>query len=202
MPFEPLSAARPELLIDGKSQSGLTAGLLAMFIEESVDALSRCELTVNNWGTSDTGIDFLYFDRKLIDFGKKISVVTGSGDSRATIFDGHISGIEARFFQKDRQAELTVLAEDRLQDLRMTRRTRSFETMTDSDIFRAIASDHGLQISIDLTIDAQRRIIAQVNQSDLAFLFEHAQTIDAQIWAEGDNLYVQSRCKRNKGESS
>ena len=39
---------------------------------------------------------------------------------------------------------IAVLAEDRLQDLRMTRRTRTFADMTDADVLPQIASDHGL----------------------------------------------------------
>src|SRR5260370_28473293 len=41
-------------------------------------------------------------------------------------------------------AQVLVLAEDLLQDLRMTRRTRSFEDMSDEDVIRQIAQEHSL----------------------------------------------------------
>ena len=46
---------------------------------------------------------------------------------------------------------ITVLAEDRLQDLRMTRRSRSFEKATLADVARRIAGEHGLEPRIDFS---------------------------------------------------
>jgi phage protein D len=62
-----------------------------------------------------------------------------------------------------------VLADDKLQDLRMTRRTRTFADKSDSDAMRSIASDHSLTSDIDVS-GPTHKVLAQVNQSDLAFL--------------------------------
>jgi uncharacterized protein len=88
-----------------------------------------------------------------------------------------------------------VLAEDRLQDLRMTRRTRTFTDKTDEYIFRSIAKDHSLSDDINLP-GGQHRVIAQVNQSDLAFLRERARAIDAEVWVSGSTLHVANRSGR------
>src|SRR5690606_381170 len=101
---------------------------------------------------------------------------------------------------QSRPPELTVLAEDRFQDLRMARRTRSFEDVTDEDVFRRIASDHGLTPEIDAGAAVRHKVLAQVNQSDLAFLRERARAIDAEVWVKGDTLYVASRSRRGGEE--
>jgi len=43
------------------------------------------------------------------------------------------------------------------------------------------------------------RVLAQVNQSDLAFLRGRARAIDAEVWVEADTLHVQARARRDNG---
>jgi phage protein D len=101
---------------------------------------------------------------------------------------------------REKPHEFLVLAEDRLQDLRMTRRSRTFEDSSDADIFSQIAGDHGLQNEVDAT-GPTHRIIAQVNQSDLAFMRERACAVDAELWIEDNVLHVQSRGRRDMGSA-
>ena len=193
-----LYAARPSFSVDGQAEADLSQGLLSMMVEETADGLYRCEATFSNWGPTPAGQGYLYLDRRLLDFGRAISVEAGDQDSRARIFDGVITGLSASHLQ-DQPPQVTVLAEDRLQDLRMTRRTRTFEDVSDEDVFRQIASEHSLapEISVD---GPTHRALAQVNQSDLAFVRERARAVDAELWVEGRSLHVQSRADRNAGE--
>jgi phage protein D len=94
-----------------------------------------------------------------------------------------------------------VLAEDRLQDLRMTRRTRTFEDVSDRDVIDQIAAAQSLRTEVDID-GPTYPVLAQVNQSDLAFLRERAQAIDAEVWVAGDTLFAQARGRRNLGEVS
>jgi phage protein D len=80
----------------------------------------------------------------------------------------------------------------------MTRRTRTFEQVSDSDLFQQIASQHSLQASLDVS-GPTHKIIAQVNQSDLALVRERARSIDAEVWIDGTTLHVQSRAARQTG---
>jgi phage protein D len=98
-----------------------------------------------------------------------------------------------------RPPEILIKAEDRLQDLRMTRRTRTFENISDSDLFQQIASQQGLQADIDVS-GPTYKVLAQVNQSDLAFLRERARAVDAEVWVDDTTLSVQSRAKRNAND--
>lgn len=113
------------------------------------------------------------------------------------VFAGRITGIEGAY-PMARPPELVVLAEDRFQDLRLRRRTRSFENKTDEDVFKAIASANGLTPQVDVDGPTYRSL-AQVNQSDLSFLRERAAAIDAELWVDGSTLYVQLRSRRSAG---
>ena len=59
-------------------------------------------------------------------------------------------------------------------------------------------SEHSLTPTIDVT-SATHKVIAQVNQSDLAFLRERARSIDAEIWMKDKTLNVKTRANR-RGE--
>ena len=93
-----------------------------------------------------------------------------------------------------------MLAEDRLQDLRMTRRTRSFEYVSDDEVMSRIAAEHGLRPELDIDGPTVHRVLAQVNQSDLAFLRERGRAIDAEVSVDGRTLRVEARGRRNLGE--
>lgn len=93
-------------------------------------------------------------------------------------------------FPQGAPPQISVLAEDRLQDLRMTRRSRSFADLSDADVMSRIAGDHGLSPQIEVS-GPTHKVLAQVNQSDLAFLRERARLMDAALWVEGTTLKVQ-----------
>ena len=193
-----LYAARPSVQMDGSEHAALTDGLEALLVEETPEGLYRCEATFGNWGPKNGSVTYLYLDRDALDFGKSISIVAGDGDAAGVIFAGHITGIEAEYPQTHPPA-VTVLAEDRLQDLRMVRRTRTFEQMSDRDVFDQVASAHGLQRTLDVD-GPTHDVLAQVNQSDLAFLRERARAVDAELWLEGDALHVVAAARLNRGQ--
>lgn len=186
--------ARPGLFIDGVEETVLSTGLLLCSIIETVSGLYRCEVTLGNWNPATTADGYIYFDRKLLDFGKSLQVKFNN----QLLFDGRIMAIEGRY-PKGGPTEIVILAEDRLQDLRMTRRTRSFAQSSDADVFQQLAGDHGLSSEIDVT-GPTYETINQVNQSDLAFLRERARLLGAELWVEGSTLHVQMRTSR--GNSS
>ncbi len=185
-----LAVARPAFSVGGEDKSFLAAGLLGLIVHETVAGLFRCEATFGNWGNKDGRTDFLYFDRTLFEFGKDFAIKVGD----ATIFDGRITGLEAHF-PEGRPAEIAVLAEDRFQDLRMTRRSRTFADMSDADVMSRIAQDHGLTPQVNVS-GPTHKVLAQVNQSDLAFLRERARAIGAELWMERQTLHADTRAAR------
>jgi phage protein D len=88
-----------------------------------------------------------------------------------------------------------VYAEDKLMQLRMTRRMQTWENMSDADIANAIASANG--ISADVAAPGPTyEYVRQLNQSDLAFLRERARLIQAEVWLENDRLCFKTRQNR------
>jgi phage protein D len=185
--------SRPSFFVGGQEDTSLSQGLLSLCIAENVHGMYHCDARFGNWGPKGNSIDFLYFDRKKLDFGKAILVKL----DQDKMFDGRVSAMEAEFGEGS-PPEIAVLLEDRFQDLRMTRRTRTFADASDSDVINKIAQDHGLQPSVDLS-GPTYRVLAQVNQSDLAFMRDRARSIDAEIWMDDRSLFAKSRSKRNNG---
>jgi phage protein D len=183
-------SARPTFTVAGRERPSLTGGLLSMRVVDHVHGLSSCEATFGNWGAVNGSTGFLHFDRQVLDFGKDIAV----SFLGARVFGGRITGLEADFHEAS-PPTLTVLAEDRLQDLRMTRRTRTFEQITDADIVRRIAGDHGLTPDVDVQ-GPQHAVVAQLNQSDLAFLRDRARAIDAELSIADRTITVRSHTAR------
>jgi phage protein D len=184
---------RPTVEADGQPQPALTANLLRMSVLENVTGLHRCQAAFQNWGTVGRGrastTGFLYFDRALLDFGKHVAIKLPTG----TIMEGAITAIGANF-SAGASPELTIVAEDRFHDLRVVPRTRTFEDVSDSDILYQIASDHGLSADVDLS-GPTYKIVAQLNQSDLAFLRARARLCDAELWIHGQQLHVKNRSR-------
>lgn len=188
---------RPRILVEGGEEAALAQQLQGLFVEETTAGLSRCELTFVNWGPKDGGVGFLHFGRDLLDFGVALKVEMGAGTAAAAVFEGRISALEGRY-AGTRPPELLVMAEDRLQDLRMTRRTRTFEDVSDADVIRRVAQAHGLGAEVDVA-GPTHRVVAQVNQSDLALARDRARAAGAELWIDGSTLKAKARTERDAG---
>lgn len=194
MPAPALYAATPSFRIDGDTNRRLPGLLVAMVIDEDTEGLRRSEMTFHNVGGNGSGPDHLFFDRTELDFGNRIEVEAGAGDRAGAVFDGFITALRGEF-PGDGVPRVTVLAEDRLQDLRMTRRTRTFEDVTDATIIEQIASEHGLRADVDLA-GATHRVVAQLNRSDLAFIRDRARAAGGEVSVVGSRLLVRGRPDR------
>jgi phage protein D len=196
MPDDPSSSAlgdsRPSVEIDGQRDATLTSSMLSLEVVDSAEGLARCEVTFGNWGGAEQA-GFQHFGRDTLEFGKTLKLTLAD----ATLFEGRISAIQA-VFPEGAPPQVGVCAEDRLQDLRMTRRTRAFADASFADVVRGIAGDHGLQADVDATGETYK-VLAQVNQSDLAFIRDLARREDAQVWVEGTKLKAVTRSRRQGG---
>jgi uncharacterized protein len=184
-------SGRPGISLAGESEPKLDAGLLRLRCGENEAGLAHCEAEFSNWGDHEGSTGFTWFDRKTVDFGRDFVVRVGT----ASVFDGRVMALEGRFPAQS-PPTIVVRAEDRLQDLRMTRRTRAFERASDSDILRQLAQDHGLTPQLDLAAQTHA-VVAQVNQSDLAFARQRALAADADLWLEGKTLRAVRRASRS-----
>lgn len=179
----PSRPARPTVEIGGEQNATLEAALLEYELTDSIESMARAELVFGNWGGSDHP-GFQHFDRRTLEFGKSVKVSIGD----EALFDGRITAIAADY-PEAAAPKISILAEDRLQDLRMTRRTRCFSQASLGDVVRRIASDHGLQADVGISAPAVP-LLAQLNQTDLAFLFDTARRFDADIFVSGTTLHA------------
>lgn len=186
-----LKESRPTVVVDNEVNGPLGGGLLTLMIVENTNGLYRCEAKFGNWGEKNSTTDFLYFDRSVLDFGKDFEIKLGND----SIFKGKIMGLEGNF-PEGQSPEISVLAEDRFQDLRMTRRTRTFTDVSDADVIKQIATDHGLTPEVDVP-GPTYKVLAQVNQSDLAFIRDRARSIDAEVWMSDKTLHAKAHTGRN-----
>ncbi|MCE4536736.1 hypothetical protein LXT12_05660 [Pelomonas sp. P7] len=192
----PLGSGRPTLAIEGQVASDLAAALVALEVRERIDGLAQAQLAFGNWGTRDGAPGYTLFGRDRLEFGKRLEVRLAD----AVLFAGRVMALQARFPKAGAgEAELVVQVEDALQDLRMKRRSRGFEQASLADAAQRIASDHGLTASVEADAPTLP-LLAQVNQSDLAFLRGQARRCEAEVWLDGTTLHLAAR-RRRGGET-
>jgi phage protein D len=189
----PSKPARPSIEIDGKQNTTLEAALLAFALNDPIDGMANAELRFGNWGGQDKP-GFQYFDRKILEFGNEITVKLKDG----VLFQGRITAISGHF-PEGGSPEISILAEDRLQDLRMVRRTRTFTQSSLANIARTIGNDHGLQVQSNSS-GPNYAVVAQVNQSDLSFLNDLARREDAVVWIADGKLHVSTTHDHKQAE--
>jgi phage protein D len=199
MPFQPAplqASTIPELKVGGQANGDLARDLSLLRIEEDQDGMKRLQATLIAVGPRPgSAVEQLnWLDGRVLDFGAELIVSMGPSSAREQVFKGKVSGLELELSQ-GRAPEVNCYAEDRLMELRMTRRFKTYENVSDADLLQEIASQHGLSASADAdgpTYD----LVQQWNQSDLAFLRERARRLAADVWIEGDTLHLATRDRR------
>lgn len=191
-----LYVSTPVLRIGGATATGPMSHLRSLIVEEDIHGMSWMQARFVNWGNTGSAPGYLYFGRTELDFGTQIEVAFGP--QTTTLFRGRISALGGEF-PPDDVATLVVSAEDRLQDLRMTRRTRTFEKVSTEDVARSLAADHGLRADVTLP-GPTRTVVNQLNLSDLALLRQLACADGGEVWLDDTTLYVRSRRDRDVDE--
>jgi phage protein D len=195
-----LYSAEPVFTIDGSIKGELARDLVRLDVLESTEGLKTLVVRLAGTPAHPDVPDNpeIYLDGSTVDFGKKVEVALGPSGSARTVFRGYLSAIEA-VYTESQEPEVVLYAEDRLMELRMTRRFRTWEKMSDADIATQIANEHGLtpQVNADgPTYD----VVQQWNQSDLAFLRERALPIQAEVTLDDTTLHFESRTARSGSE--
>ncbi|HZJ63641.1 MAG TPA: contractile injection system protein, VgrG/Pvc8 family [Kofleriaceae bacterium] len=194
------ASSSPTFKVDGKDAPALNLAAIAIEISDDVAGMARLEATFDNWGTPPGGgpPGYMFFDGGAVSFGKELEVSVGPPGASSVVFKGHITSVGARF-GSTRAPELTVRAEDDLQLFRFTRRTRTYEDVTDAEVAEALGKAHKLDTDCDAA-GPRHRVLVQVAQTDLAFLRERAAAIDAQVWVADGKLMFKARKDRDGGE--
>jgi phage protein D len=195
----PVYGSRPTIRIDEQDFDRAGRLLLAMDMQEQEGGLSSLQMRFSNVASDpEGGADFAFEDEAQLRLGASIAVYAGDQDSPQEIFRGVITGLEAEFPARE-PPELLVLAEDKLQAARMTRRTRTYRDTSVADLAREIASNLSLDPVISGLADTSATWV-QLNESDLAFLRRILRRFDADLQIVGEELHVSPRQEVQRGE--
>ncbi len=195
-------SSSPVFEVDGDVQGEPARDIVRLEVEEGLEGLKTLQARLvaigpkmPSGGEEET---LLYLDGGNLDFGKKMKVDIGPKSRQRTIFEGFISALEV-CFEEGQTPEVIVRAEDRMMDLRMTRRMKTYTDMNDAQIAKEIAAAHSLTAVVEAP-GPTYAAVQQWNMSDLAFLRERARLIRAEVWVEGDSLNFKARDRREGEE--
>ncbi len=194
---ELFTSVAPVFKVEGVVKGELARDLSRLEIEEATDGMKTMTLVLIAEGPKGNSSEEqqLYLDGDPLDFGKTIEVSIGPTENARIIFKGPISAIEAQYVSGS-EPHVAVYAEDKLMNLRMTRRIKTWENKTDEDIAKEIASANGIEADTAAP-GPSYKVVQQWNQSDLAFLRERARLIQAEVWFENDKLCFKTRGNRS-----
>jgi phage protein D len=191
-----LHSTAPVFKLAGEVNGALARDVSLLEIDEATDGLRTMRLRLIAMGPRAGAAEeqLLYLDGSDIDFGKELEISIGPPDDARVVFKGLISAIEVSFVEGE-EPHVMVFAEDTLMKLRMTRRSKTYDDMSDADIASAIANEHGL--TADVAADGPTyTVVQQWNQSDLAFLRDRARRLQADVWLDGGSLCFKTRGNR------
>lgn len=194
------SLVSPVFSVDGEPARDMARDCVRLEISEGTGGLRtlRAHLLAVIGGTAGPPGPLLHLNGSPIDFGRSVRVSVGPVGVQRFVFEGTFSAIEAVF--GDGEPPLVVVhAEDALMRLRMTRRMRTYRSVTDADIAAEIAAAHRLT-SDAVAAGPRYDVVQQLNQSDLAFLRERARLVQAELWCTGDELHFRDRASRTGTE--
>jgi phage protein D len=190
-------SACPTVRIGGQENARVRELLVAMDLTENEGGLSALELRFSNVASlTSGGAELAFEDEAALKLGSAITVYAGDQAAPQEIFRGVVTGLEATF-SRAAPPELTVLAEDKLQQARMARVTKVHDNVALADLARSLASALGLTPVISGF--TQTGTWAQVNESDLAFVRRLVQRYDGDLQVVGDELHVSPRGSVRRG---
>lgn len=190
-------SACPTVRIGGQENARVRELLVGMDLTESEGGLSALELRFSNVASlAAGGAELAFEDEAALQLGSAITVYAGDQAAPQEIFRGVVTGLEATF-SREAPPQLTLLAEDKLQQARMARVTKVHDNVTLADLARSLASALGLTPVISGFTETGTW--AQVNESDLAFLRRLVSRYDGDLQVVGEELHVSPRGDVRRG---
>ena len=186
--------AGPTVFVDGQKSQTINGAIVGMRMHETVGGLSSLELKIWDRSPEHGGTGFTFADERILKLGSAIKVCVGRKGGPQELFDGVASALEIET-GPEATPTFAVLAEDKLQRARKTRRSRVIENVTPADLVRSIASDHGLKAQLRDGLDRPATTWTQVNESDLGFLRRVLDRFDADFQVTGGLMQAGPRAR-------
>ncbi len=196
-------SSRPRINLDGHPADAMVRDLVQLELRADAQGMGRLRLLLAARGPGDGGGEaerLNWLDGRSPRLGSELQIEIDGADDGTLVYRGRVSLIGARFVAGSPPlAELQ--AEDRLWDLRQTRRIKSWENQDIGGIARQIASAHGL--SADVQAGGPTWALRQQwNETDLAFLRACCAAVGAELWLDDRRLHIATREQRPGGETT
>lgn len=193
----PLISSRPRISLDGRGADAMVNDLLQLELRADQHGMGRLRLLLGACGPSATAGEaesLNWLDGRELRLGSELRISIDGADGEQLVYEGKVSLLGARFVAGGTpMAE--VQAEDRLWDLRQTRRIKSWERQDLAGIARQIASEHGLSADVQAS-GPSWALRQQWNETDLAFLRTCCAAVGAELWLDGSTLRIAPRDQR------
>ncbi len=192
-------SARPIIRVDGRERGRAGELLVGLTITERDGGMSALEMRLTNFATDSTGVaDYVFQGPEAIELGASIEVAMGESGQQQSVFTGKVTGLEAEYSMSE-APRLVVLAEDALQQARMTRRTEIYESVTIGDLTGRIARNLGLSVDTSAVSGGDPATQVQLNESDLAFLRRVLDRHDCDMQVTDQGIKLSARGDRQRG---
>lgn len=165
-----------------------TAQLQRIQVHRSVNAIPWAVL---EWADGDLAAEtFPLADGTLLVPGAEIEIQLGYDSQAETVFEGVVVRFASRYTE-DAGGTLRVECRDKAAAMTLGRRHRVFVDQKDSDIWAALAGEHGLQTDLEATT-AQHGILVQHDCSDWDFLLARAEANGCVVVVNDGELAIRS----------
>lgn len=157
-------------------------------IEQTIDVAGQ--LTMRLVASAPGARQLEYVDDRMFDPGKEVKVEMGYSGQPIPLFLGEIVSLDLEV-STDAPPVLTITAYDFLHRLGRGRRSFPYLTKTYADIVRDIARTHynlAVDAEANASLDPERPIVQQENESDLSFVLGLAHKIGYELFADGPKL--------------
>ncbi|MFJ9643407.1 MULTISPECIES: phage late control D family protein [unclassified Streptomyces] len=191
-----VAAVSPVFEVGGSLVRDLARDCVRLEVAEGTEGLRTLRAHFLAVGPGATGPQdrLLHLDGSTVGLGSTLKAALGPPSARRYVFEGVVSAVELVLGDGEPPL-LLVHAEDALMRLRMTRRLRTYRDVTDADVAREVAREHGLDADADAP-GPRYDVVQQLNQSDLALLRERARLVQAELWATGTTVHFRPRGSR------
>jgi phage protein D len=142
-------------------------------IEDNLALPDACTVKLAGWDWNESS---------KVDIGKEIELKFGATDSGGVqpLFKGQIASLEPEFGAKG--VTLTFRAYDHSHALNRTKKTKTFQDQTFSNIANKVATEAGLAAgTIDSDPSGPHKFVQQSNETDWEFLWRLANRIDFEV---------------------
>ncbi|HLZ32152.1 MAG TPA: VgrG-related protein [Chloroflexota bacterium] len=181
---------RYEVIVNG-SPLGDLEQITSITVEQSLYLPDVCSVSLIDGGEpalDPKAVFFHIMDDDLFPIGSELQVKLGYwAGTLGSVFAGEVAAVELEVGE-DGRAITTIRAYNRAHRLHHGRQSRSFLTMSDSDIVSRVAASASLEARVDAT-DEVHDYVLQYNQTDWEFLRERAARNGYELFVTGRILH-------------